>query len=572
MAPEPESTRGTGMSHCVFIGNWTSDVRGMDVDGVIQSRCGAPPRNIHAKKEALKVVLSNAEQVQSVLDGGDFEVAVQISKQNTEGDRELRVRPWGADAGGTSIAASSEPSSGSESGIVCPETPVEKVAEILAPPVLPEPLGDVVLAVDALETDTQSAISFLRGRIELARAEIRGEQKRPGLPPGLSDVVGPTSPYTAAHALRLARVPSRDDKHRSVSRAPSQPLRPRGGEDSTPMEVCEQRGRRAHSRPKAGNAKDVGASAAAAPAARPLLPALAPRSLLPGLAAAAPASRSLLPGLAVTPPQKAAPSTPRSSDIRWSDVTAKTCVTLGDWSPRSTEKRAVKNPYQFHSGDYEPTMLNTWGKTHPAQTKMQSLVWPALAREIDVVAIDETKSGSHLDFLPPLLLKFYQRGIKRGREYKQRDPVACIIAPNFETIAAVQRGHDELMGGKPEIQRDGAIQVTLLSIGGFCWSLDHSCGRRPWGIPLPRHLHGREAETFQWECSMNAGCDIVVCTSSSFIELSASGVLPTKSLEHLIVLEPNAAWNAESQLRSVMSRVASTVSISVFCDAWSPVV
>ena len=200
-------------------------------------------------------------------------------------------------------------------------------------------------------------------------------------------------------------------------------------------------------------------------------------------------------------------------------------------------------------------MLNTWGKTHPAQTKMQSLVWPALAREIDVVAIDETKSGSHLDFLPPLLFKFHGRGVNRGRGYKQRDPVACIIAPNFETIAAVQRGHD---------------RCVLAKYRFVCWSVDQSCSSRQ--TPMPRHLYGREAEAFQWECRVNAGCDIVVCTSSSFLELSASGILPTKSLEHLIVLEPNAAWNDESQLHSVMSSVASTVSICVFCDAWSPVV
>lgn len=63
-----------------------------------------------------------------------------------------------------------------------------------------------------------------------------------------------------------------------------------------------------------------------------------------------------------------------------------------------------------------------------------------------------------------------------------------------------------------------------------------------------------------------------MCTSANFLKHSASGLLPTESLEHLIVLEPQAALNVEKQLRSVVSSVASKVSICVFCDAWSPVV
>ena len=66
--------------------------------------------------------------------------------------------------------------------------------------------------------------------------------------------------------------------------------------------------------------------------------------------------------------------------------------------------------------------------------------------------------------------------------------MACIIAPNFETILAVQRGHDELMGGPPHSHHHNCIGVHLLTIGGLSWTLDR------YRKPLPYHLRGNEAE------------------------------------------------------------------------------
>ena len=177
----------------------------------------------------------------------------------------------------------------------------------------------------------QSSLAFLRGRVELAQAMIsKGREMKPSLalgerPPGPQDVTDPGSPYTSAHSLRLLRPPSRGDTHRNPSRAPSQPLRPRGGED---LQASGAQGKRPYSRPRM----------ASKPAA---VATVSLDSLADSRARLLP---TLLVPVAPTPEPARFVATLSSSSVRWNDTPPKACTKLGDWSPKGdgTEQSLIR--------------------------------------------------------------------------------------------------------------------------------------------------------------------------------------------------------------------------------------